>query len=131
MKAQVAHPVSETEMMHEAYTAEPKALAGWLQEHLGQQLVAYLAGLRDVKTVGRWARGEAEPRDLRLYRLQRAYVAAQLLVAAYGDRTARSWFVGSNPLLDDASPARVLREGSIELDARVPGAARAFLEGGF
>jgi hypothetical protein len=37
---------------HEAATAEFAEVAGWLQDHLGQQLAAYVVGLRDPKVVG-------------------------------------------------------------------------------
>jgi hypothetical protein len=40
---------------------EPRELANELQELLGQKLVAYAAGDRHPKSIGRYARGEREP----------------------------------------------------------------------
>ena len=103
-----------------------------MQEHLGQQLTAYLAGLRDPKMVGRWASTthKTEPQPLKLYRLQAGYQAARLLSAAYGDSTARSWLFGTNTALDDEAPASVLRHGETPEDWRhVMRAAKTFVSG--
>jgi hypothetical protein len=109
VEQQVVDPVA---VEREAVQADPSRLAAWLQEHLGQQLTAYLTGLRDQKMVGRWAAGRTRPRDISLYRLQYAYQAARMLVGAYGDNIARWWFAGTNSLLDDRAPAWVLRHGT-------------------
>jgi hypothetical protein len=110
----------------EAVTADFPAVAGWLQDNLGQQLTAYLAGLRDPKVVGKWRRGTA-PRATSEFRLRTAYSAARMLVDAYGANTARAWFLGSNSRLDDEAPAWLLRHAGEPGDVRflVP-AARAF-----
>jgi hypothetical protein len=105
-----------------------KSVARYLQETLGQQVVAYLAGLRDPKMVGRWAAGKSEPRSAIVnMRLRYAYEATRLLTDAYGAGAARSWLFGSNTRLDDEAPAYLLRYGKTPEDVRfiVP-AARAF-----
>jgi hypothetical protein len=111
--------------------AEPPEMARYLQTHLGQQLTAYLAGLRDQKTVGQWARGNARPPALTRERLRVAYAATKLFVRIYGDDPARGWFFGANASLDDRSPASMLRDAETpdELATIVP-LARAFVRGG-
>jgi len=104
------------------------SIAAFLQETLGQKLTAYLAGLKDPKVVGLWAQGKATPRDLAAFRLRCAYEAALMLVKAYGNETAKSWFFGTNTRLDDEAPAYLLRHVKVSEDIRfiVP-AARAFV----
>jgi|tagenome__1003787_1003787.scaffolds.fasta_scaffold20953126_3 hypothetical protein len=113
----------------EAATAEFADVAGWLQDHLGQQLAAYVVGLRDPKVVGKWRRG-GHPRATAEFRARTAYVAARMLVDAYGETTARAWLLGSNSRLDDEAPAWLLRHAEEPGDVRflVP-AARAFAGG--
>ena len=110
----------------EAVTADFSEVAGWLQEELGQQLTAYLAGLRDPKVVGKWRKG-SPPRPAAEFRLRTAYSAARMLVDAYGAGTARAWFLGSNSRLDDEAPEWLLRHAEDPGDVRflVP-TARAF-----
>lgn len=86
-------------------------LAGYLQQHLGSTLTAYLSGAGDLVLVDRWVKGVAEPEALQVERLKLAYEATRYLVQAYGDATARSWFMGTNDLLDRESPSWVLRHG--------------------
>lgn len=99
------------ELERRALLASSADAARFLQDSLGQRLTGYLCGLKDVKQVGRWASGTAEPRDLAKLRLRTAFHAALLLVEAYGRETAASWFVGTNSVLDDEAPAWVLRHG--------------------
>ena len=105
-------------------------VAGYLQAELGQRLTAYLSGVSDPKAVGRWAAGRAEPRDAAQMRLRDAFQATRLLVEAYGAKTAKAWWVGSNTRLDDEAPAMIVRYASVpdELRFVVP-AARAFAGG--
>jgi hypothetical protein len=103
----------------EATTLDISRIAGYLQNHLGQKITAYLAGNDNAKTVGLWISGKVEPRDLPKTRLRYAYQAARLLVEAYDDETAKAWFFGSNTLLDDEAPAYVLRHGTTPDDLRL------------
>ncbi len=103
----------------EATTLGISRIAGYLQDHLGQKITAYLAGNDNAKTVGLWISGKVEPRDLPKTRLRYAYQAARLLVEAYDDEIAKAWFFGSNTLLDDEAPAYVLRHGTTPDDLRL------------
>lgn len=113
----------------EAVTAGFPEVAGWLQDHLGQQLAAYVVGLRDPKVVGKWRRG-GQPRATAEFRARTAYVAARMLIDAYDESTARAWLLASNSRLDDEAPAWLLRHADEPGDVRflVP-AARAFAGG--
>jgi hypothetical protein len=96
----------------------------FLQDELGQKLVAHMAGVSDPKTVCRWAKGERMPRADSEHRLRESYRIFQLLLTKESPHTVRAWFVGLNPQLDDESPARAIGEGRTR-DALV--AAKAFL----
>ena len=115
-------------MEREAITFGTDRLAGYLQEALGRKVVAYLAGLKDPKMVGAWARGSVKPRDTVALRLRYAYQPARILVNAYGDETAKAWFFGTNHMLDDEAPAYVLRHARTPDEIRlVVPAARSFV----
>jgi hypothetical protein len=94
---------------------------------LGQKLVASIAGVSDPRTVARWAAGERTPRSEHEQRLRCAYQTFQLLITDESPHTARAWFLGLNPQLDDRSPVQSIREGAFR-DVLI--AARAFLAGG-
>lgn len=110
-----------------AVTFEVKDIARYLQEALGQRLVAYMAGVEDPKRVGRWAQGTQVPRAEAERRLRAAFQIFHLLVAFESEHVARAWFIGMNPQLEDVSPAEVIRDGRLK-DALA--AARAFVAGG-
>jgi hypothetical protein len=116
-----------TEVHRTTIEATTASIAGFLQEVLGQRLVAHMAGVSDSKTVGRWAKGERQPRGEAEHRLREAYTIFQLLQTMESPHTVRAWFVGLNPQLDDESPAQAISEGRTR-DALV--AAKSFLAGG-
>lgn len=99
------------------------ALVRSLQEVLGQRMVAVIAGVSDVKAVGKWARGERTPHPETAQRLRVAFQVVQILLQQESAETIRMWFGGMNPDLDDRAPALVLAENP----QHVLQAARAFL----
>jgi hypothetical protein len=99
-------------------------VAGYLQEVLGQKLVAHIAGVSDPRSVARWTAGERAPRAEYEQHLRCAYQTFQLLLAEESSQTVRAWFLGLNPQLDDQSPAECIREGDFR---NVLLAAKAFL----
>lgn len=113
----------------EATTASIGAIAGFLQELLSRRLTAYISGVKDAKTVTRWASGEiTEIRSPEVeQRLRGAYEIATLLLQAESAQTARAWFIGMNPELDDVSPAETIHRGDIK---NALAASRVFLAGG-
>jgi hypothetical protein len=108
--------------------ASAAEVAGYLRELLGRRLVAYIAGVKDAKTVTRWASGEVENvRDENEKRLRTAYEIAQLLVRFDSPRVVKAWFIGLNPQLGDTSPAEAIHDGDLK---EAISAARAFVAGG-
>jgi len=99
------------------------ATAGALQQLFGQPLVAAIAGVRDLKAVGRWASGQDIPRDEAAAALQNALAIVELLRTQENDETVLSWFRGVNPELGDHPPALLVRKQP----ANVAQAARVFL----
>jgi excisionase family DNA binding protein len=102
-------------------------VVGYLQEVLGQKLVAHIAGVSDLRTVARWSAGGRTPRAEHEQRLRCAYQTFHLLLAEESPSTVRAWFLKLNPQLDDQSPAQSIREGNFR---DVLDAAKEFLAGG-
>ena len=101
-------------------------MASYLQQLFGQRLTAAITGVEDARTVGRWIRGQ-EPQTSYRARLRDAYQVATLIELAESRETARAWFLGMNPSLNDAPPAQVIAEDLQEGGRRVMKAARTFL----
>jgi len=102
-------------------------IAEFLQETLGQKLVAYIAGISDAKTVGQWIKGSQAPRHDSEVRLRTAFQIFHLLQDEESPHTVRAWMIGMNPQLDDVSPAEALHDGQLK-DVLV--AAKAYISGG-
>jgi hypothetical protein len=102
-----------------------------LCEILGPKLVAYIAGVREVRAVRQWSSGAREARPPVPERLRFALQVALLLSRHDSPAVARAWFQGLNPQLDDRSAARLLRSDDLdEVGPLVLSAARAFVSGG-
>lgn len=101
-------------------------VAGLLQEVLTRRLTAYLCGVKDGKSILRWATGAVT--EIRQHeteqKLRTAYEIVQLLLQFETPETVRAWFIGMNPELGDRAPAEVIRSGEL---ADALGAARAFI----
>jgi hypothetical protein len=120
--SEVQHAQNAHRSATEATTAD---LVTTLEEALGRQLVAALADV-DPKTVDRWREGR-KPRSESEARLRTAFQVYQLLLTRDSEHTARAWFIGLNPQLDDVSPIEVLRKGRLR---EVLVAAKSFTLGG-
>jgi hypothetical protein len=102
-------------------------MAAFLQDALGQRLVAYMTGLKDAKQVSRWSSGANAPRPETEKRLRAAMQVFGLLQEVESPHVIRAWFVGINPQLEDRAPVDAIREGEFR---DVLAAARAFRSGG-
>jgi ABC-type Fe2+-enterobactin transport system substrate-binding protein len=119
-----------TEIQRRMVLAGTDEMARYLQEHLGQKLTAYVAGLKDAKSVGQWAAGKSEPPAITRERLRAAFHATSLFLLAYSDQAAQGWFFGANSALDDRAPAAVLRAAETPDEmALIAPLARAFVRG--
>lgn len=99
-----------------------------LRAALGPRLVALIAGVRETRAVHQWANGTREVKSAGTQaRLRLAYQLLRLVTLRDSDAVAQAWFCGLNPKLDDASPARLLRDGDLdEVGPRLLAAARSF-----
>ena len=103
-------------------------VVGELSEVLGSTLVAYIGGVRETRAVRQWAEGSRVPSRATARRLRLAYEVASCIAEREGREVAQAWFQGLNPLLDEVSPARLLREGDVDRDGpSLVRAERAFL----
>ena len=121
-----AHP--DLAAFNEATRMSDAELVSALRDLLGAKLVAYLGTVKETRAVRQWADGSraiANPTDKE--RLRIAYRAARIISERDSPTVAQAWFQGLNPLLDDTSPARALRDGDLDTEGpRVLGAARQF-----
>ena len=98
-----------------------------LSKLLSRRMTAQIAGVKDGKTITRWATGQiTEVRDIEVeQRLRASYEIIQLLLVGEAESTVRAWFLGLNPLLHDSAPLDTLAAGQLK---EAVGAARAFGE---
>jgi uncharacterized protein (DUF2384 family) len=95
---------------HDATTLPISAVAGYLQDELGQRIAAHLAGLRDAKQVGRYQKSDGPtPSQTTELRLREGYKVVRMIIESFDAKTARAWLFGTNTRLDDESPIDVLR----------------------
>src|ERR1700677_762410 len=86
----------------QAITTPCAAIAGELQQALGQRLVAYVARIGASKNVGRWANG-TDPRQHEMQsRVRSLYRVVLLLRPVLSDEGIRAWLLSANPELRDA-----------------------------
>jgi hypothetical protein len=127
-QAQEARAKKLIEQAHRQSVSTPVSdIAKRLQELLSRQLTAYIAGVKDTKSVTRWANGEVN--DMRIQnerQLRATYEIVQLLSNFDSDEVVRAWFISLNPHLDDISPSEAINQGQLK-EARM--AARAFVTG--
>lgn len=95
-----------------------------LVDALGLSLVAVIGGVSETRAVQQWMTGR-EPQRPQVLRFA---LQLALMIAEPGDgAVARAWFQGSNPRLDDRSPALMLHASPLEeIQAPLMFAARAF-----
>ncbi len=105
-------------------------LVSRLADAIGRKLIAYVAGVKDVRAVERWIAGsqpygEVEPR------LRLTFQVVRTLLEHDSREVVQAWLMGVNPELGDRVPLRLLREGDLAVVApEVLAAARAFIAGG-
>lgn len=97
-----------------------------LSDTLSKPLVAVIVG-RDTKTVGRWAANTNRPGERDEALLRNTLQVVELLTGVDSPSTARAWFMGMNPQLNDDSPTEAIAAGRIR---EVLAAARAYVNAG-
>src|SRR3954452_4889274 len=110
---------------HRAATGmDAPALVADLQELLGQKRVAFAAGDRHPKTIGRYARGDRTPEAEALGRLTDLYIVVAILRQGMRDPSVKAWMMGSNPRLKGRAPIEAIHDGRAYEEM---GAAAAFV----
>ena len=105
-------------------------LVSRLAEAIGRKLIAYVAGVKDVRAVERWI-GGAQPYGDVESRLRLTFQVVRTLLDHDSPQVIQAWLMGVNPELGDRVPLRLLREGDLAVVApEVLAAARAFIAGG-
>ncbi|MDP2663896.1 MAG: hypothetical protein Q8P08_00340 [bacterium] len=97
---------------------------------LGSPLTTLVAGIKNQQLINKWEKGEQIPSAESKWRLRLASQVVQILQKSEELGTIRSWFVGTDPILEGRSPAMVISEaekGDYDLKLRVIQAAEAFL----
>jgi hypothetical protein len=113
-----------------AFEATSSEVARFLQDLLGQQIAAVVAGISQPQLIGHWAHAQGVPPDAAERRLRAAFQAAWLIAQAESTGAARAWFLGKSPYLGNRSPALVIADDEEQGSDRALGAARAYLAHG-
>lgn len=101
-----------------------QAVVSELIDRLGAPLVAVIGGVSETRAVLQWTKSRTpqRPNVLRF-----ALQLATMIASATDGEMARAWFEGSNPQLDDAIPALLLRDRPLEdIQSNLMTAARSF-----
>ncbi|EFF93072.1 MULTISPECIES: hypothetical protein [Streptomyces] len=101
-------------------------IARFLQEQFSQRTVAYVAGIEDAKQVGRWCRGQNNPRFDSEFRLRTAFQVFRYIEECENRHVARAWMMGMNPQLEDSSPLQAIADDHFK---EVMAAARSYRQG--
>jgi hypothetical protein len=119
--SEVLNDVDSHEM---AMSLPTKDVVTRLVDILGLSLVAVIGGVAETRAVAQWTTGR-EPQRPQVLRFA---LQIALMIAESTDGTmARAWFQGSNPRLDDRSPALMLHSMPLEqIQGQIAAAARAF-----
>ena len=102
-------------------------LAAQMVGLIGRKLTAYIAAVKDVRSVDRWIAGGQFYGDAE-ERLSFGYQVVRMLSDFDKPSVVQAWLMGINPELGDRAPIKLIREYPIaEIAPQVLGAARAFV----
>jgi hypothetical protein len=118
------------EAHREAISLPFPELVSRLAALIGRKLTAYVAGVKDVRTVDGWIHGNNSYRDVEP-RVRLTFQVVRTLSDHDSQRIVQAWLTGVNPELGDRVPLRLLREGDLNvIGPEVMAAVRAFIAGG-
>ena len=118
------------EAHREAISLPFPELVSRLAALIGRKLTAYVAGVKDVRTVDGWVHGNNSYRDVEP-RVRLTFQVVRTLSDHDSQRIVQAWLTGVNPELGDRVPLRLLREGDLNvIGPEVMAAVRAFIAGG-
>jgi hypothetical protein len=128
MTAETEAPSGAAKHAHrQSVESSPADMARFLQDTLGQKLVAYITNVSGPRTVAHWVTGDRSPGTESESRLRVAFLIFRLLGEVESSHVVRAWFAGLNPVLDDTAPATAIREGKMR---EALAAAKAFVSDG-
>lgn len=128
MSIAMGSPQQAAQVQYDSMLLQFPQIVDVLRKILGAKLVAYVGEVKETRAVREWAEQTRVPSDSVQQRLRTAYAAAVMLTERYDQSTVSSWFQGMNPQLEDVSPARLLREQSVDVAGpQILAAAKAFL----
>ena len=105
-------------------------LVSRLADAIGRKLIAYVAGVKDVRAVDRWIGGTQPYGDVET-RLRLTFQVVRTLLDHDSPEVVQAWLMGVNPEQGERVHLRLLREGDLTVVApEVLAAARAFIAGG-
>lgn len=116
--------LNDVDSYNHAISLPLKQVVQELIDLLGLTVVATIAGVNETRAVTQWLNGRKPQRaNVLRFALQLAR-----MIALKDDATmARAWFQGTNPGLDDRSPALLLRSRPLEeIQGSLMAAARSF-----
>lgn len=130
MVAATTLPRPGLEAHREAISLPFPELVSRLTGYIGRKLSAYVAGVKDVRSVDGWMKGKAPYGDAEA-RVRLAFQVVRTLIDHDSPRIVQAWLTGVNPELGDRIPLRLMREGDLNVvGPEVMAAARAFIAGG-
>jgi hypothetical protein len=121
------HPTNRpTDAYRRSISTSLGTIAQDLQHLLTPRITAYIVGVRDAKTISRWANGDVtQVRDANVERkLRITYEISRMLLDYDESDIVKAWFVSMNPCLADRTPAEVIRQGQ---EREALDAARSFV----
>ena len=124
MGAERTEVLTDVEAHGHAIETPIQAVVTELVDLLGAPLVAVIGGVSETRAVTQWMsnRTPQRPNVLRF-----ALQLATMIARAQDRELARAWFEGSNPYLEDAVPALLLRDKPLaDIQGNLMTAARAF-----
>ena len=122
---QLSRPLTDLQAHALAMSLPIGRVVGQLVEILGATTVAILGGVTETRAVHQWTLGR-EPQRAHVLRCA-LQIALMIARPQDGYESARAWFQGSNPLLDDGIPSLLLRSEPLEsVQGPLMKAARAF-----
>lgn len=130
MEAATTLPRPGLEAHREAISLPFPELVSRLAALIGRKLTAYVASVKDVRTVDGWIGGNSPYGDAES-RLRLTFQVVRTLTDHDSQRIVQAWLTGVNPELGDRIPLRLIREGDLNIvGPEVMGAVRAFIAGG-
>ena len=130
MEAATTLPRPGLEAHREAISLPFPELVSRLAALIGRKLTAYVASVKDVRTVDGWIGGNSPYGDAES-RLRLTFQVVRTLTDHDSQRIVQAWLTGVNPELGDRIPLRLIREGDLNIvGPEVMGSVRAFIAGG-